>query len=26
VRTDDLIRKFLPAVGHGYTVVELPWE
>lgn len=26
VRTEDLIRKFLPAVGHGYTVVELPWE
>ena len=26
VKTEDLIRKFLPAVGHGYTVVELPWE
>lgn len=26
VKTEDLIRKFLPAVGHGYTVVDLPWE
>ncbi len=26
IRTEDLIRKLLPAMGHGYSVVELPWE
>ena len=26
IRTDDLIGKLLPAMGHGYSVVELPWE
>lgn len=26
IRTEDLIEKLLPAMGHGYSVVELPWE
>lgn len=26
LRTSDVVEKFLPAVGHGYDVVELPWE
>lgn len=26
LRTEDVIKKFLPAVSHDYTVVELPWE
>ena len=26
IRTDDLLGKLLPAMGHGYSVVELPWE
>lgn len=26
VKTEDLLKVFLPAVGHGYRVVELPWE
>ena len=26
LKTEDLLRVFLPAVGHGYRVVELPWE
>ena len=26
IRTEDLIQKLLPAMGHGYSVVELPWE
>lgn len=25
LRTEDIIKKFLPAVNHTYTVVELPW-
>ncbi len=24
IRTDDLIRKLLPAMEHGYSVVDLP--
>jgi len=26
IRTADLLEKFLPAVRHEYTVVNLPWE
>ena len=26
LRTDDVLKVFLPAVGHGYRVVERPWE
>lgn len=26
IRTSDIIEKLLPAVGHEYAVVELPWE
>ena len=26
LRMGDLLDKFLPAVGHEYTAVELPWE
>lgn len=26
IRTEDLIQTLLPAMGHGYSVVELPWE
>lgn len=26
VKTEDLLGKVLPAVRHGYRVVELPWE
>lgn len=26
IRTKDLLEKFLPAVNHTMTVVELPWE
>ena len=26
IKTEDLLRVFLPAVGHGYRSVELPWE
>ncbi|MCD8084164.1 MAG: prolyl-tRNA synthetase associated domain-containing protein [Clostridiales bacterium] len=26
IRTDDLLNRFLPAVRHSYTVVDLPWE
>lgn len=26
IKTEDIIQKFLPAVSHDYTVVELPWE
>ena len=25
-RTEDVIGKLLPAVGHEYALVELPWE
>lgn len=25
IRTSDLLETFLPAVGHGYTEVDLPW-
>ena len=26
LRTEDVIGKLLPAVGHEYSLVELPWE
>lgn len=26
IRTQDILEKFLPAVNHPYTIVELPWE
>ncbi len=26
LRTEDVIGKLLPAVGHEYALVELPWE
>lgn len=26
IKTADLLEKFLPAVHHEYTLVELPWE
>lgn len=26
IRTADILEKLLPAVGHEYAVVELPWE
>ena len=26
LRTEDVIAKLLPAVGHEYALVELPWE
>lgn len=26
IRTSDILKKFLPEVGHEYAVVELPWE
>ena len=26
IKTADIIKKFLPEVGHDYAVVELPWE
>ncbi len=26
LRTEDVIKKLLPAVGHDYALVELPWE
>lgn len=26
LRTEDVVKKFLPAVSHDYAVVELPWE
>ena len=26
LRTKDVIGKLLPAVGHEYSLVELPWE
>lgn len=26
IRTADLLEKFLPHIGHPYTLVELPWE
>lgn len=26
IRTEDVLQIFLPAVGHGYMTVELPWE
>ncbi len=26
IRTSDILEKFLPSVGHEYTLVELPWE
>jgi len=26
LRTSDVLEKLLPAVQHGYTAVELPWE
>lgn len=26
IRTDDLIQKLLPAMRHGYEVVDLPWN
>lgn len=26
IKTADILEKFLPAVHHSYTVVELPWE
>lgn len=26
LKTEDVIKKILPAVSHDYTVVELPWE
>lgn len=25
IKTADITEKFLPEVGHGYAVVELPW-
>lgn len=26
IKTVDILEKFLPEVGHGYALVELPWE
>lgn len=26
IRTADILEKLLPAAGHEYAVVELPWE
>lgn len=26
IKTSDILEKFLPEVGHEYSVVELPWE
>lgn len=26
IKTADILEKFLPAVHHSYTLVELPWE
>jgi Ala-tRNA(Pro) deacylase len=26
IKTADILEKFLPAVHHAYTLVELPWE
>lgn len=26
IRTADLLEKFIPYVGHPYTLVDLPWE
>ena len=26
IKTSDILEKLLPAVGHEYAVVELPWE
>lgn len=26
IKTADILEKFLPAVHHEYSVVELPWE
>lgn len=26
IKTADILEKFLPAVHHDYTLVELPWE
>ena len=25
IRTEDIVEKFLPSVGHGMDIVELPW-
>ena len=26
IKTADILEKFLPAVHHEYTLVNLPWE
>ncbi len=26
LRTEDVLERFLPAVEHDYTIVDLPWE
>ncbi|MCI8455034.1 MAG: prolyl-tRNA synthetase associated domain-containing protein [Lachnospiraceae bacterium] len=26
IKTADILEKFLPAVHHSYTLVDLPWE
>lgn len=26
IRTEDIVNRFLPAIGHDYIPVELPWE
>lgn len=26
IKTSDITERLLPAIGHGYALVELPWE
>lgn len=26
IKTEDILNKFLPAVGHTATTVEMPWH